>query len=517
MIVITSTFTADVMHSQLMELLPPSSQPKILFVTQQIFSQLLLSNSEFQKNRNGFNVLLIRLSDLIPYTATPQSPAIEQFITEFSYTLKTAHATMQVPLLILFSPTPADLGEETEFYTSISSRIQQRITQSNTLCIIQASEILQHKSLPIIDSPLADQLGQPTYTLEFYRVLSAVIVEQISKAPSIIETHLAKHPYESPQNLLQNKIIAIFAEVLQIDASLVGINTEFFDLGGTSISALNLLQILNSQFHVSINFSILYIHATAKLLSDQISDILSKTQFATIISHTQMHQHSLKQIKAGQPHKLPIIFIHPEGGTGCCYLDLIKALPDDQPCYLIQDPSIDAHRFLFDDMVSMATYYNHLLMKHLSAAPFILAGYAFGGLLALEMIRQLEHKNLADCVHSLIAFDTWIETSTKPHDSQLSTAIQSESQPWMVSYYNQLQDLSMAYSPTKISKKIVLFKATQKMGDDAAAHSLNLYTTKPLETHLIACNHDSILQWPHIRLISHHITQYLKEPIHGMA
>ena len=164
MIVITSTFTADVMHSQLMELLPPSSQPKILFVTQQIFSQLLLSNSEFQKNRNGFNVLLIRLSDLIPYTATPQSPAIEQFITEFSYTLTTAHATMRVPLLILFSPTPADHIEETEFYTSISTRIQQRIAQSNTLCIVQSSEILQHKSLPIIDSPLADQLGQPPYT-----------------------------------------------------------------------------------------------------------------------------------------------------------------------------------------------------------------------------------------------------------------------------------------------------------------------------------------------------------------
>ena len=117
MIVITATFTADVMRSQLMELFPPASQPNIFLITQQIFSQLLLSNSEFQKNRSGFNVLLIRLSDLMPYTATPQSPAIDTL-------------------------------------------------------------------------------------------------------------------YESPQNLLQNKIIAIFAEVLQIDSCLIGSNTEFFDLGG---------------------------------------------------------------------------------------------------------------------------------------------------------------------------------------------------------------------------------------------------------------------------------------------
>jgi hypothetical protein len=55
------------------------------------------------------------------------------------------------------------------------------------------------------------------------------------------------------------------------------------------------------------------------------------------------------------------------------------------------------------------------------------------------------------------------------------------------------------------------------MGEDTSAHSLNLFTTEPLETHLIACDHDSILQWPHVRLISHHITQYLQESIHGMA
>lgn len=517
MIVITSTFPADVMHAQLMERLQPTT-PTILFIYQQIFSQLLLANSEFQKNQNGFNILLIRLSDLIPYTATPQSPAIDKFINEFSYTITTAHATMQTPLLILFSPTPAQLGEKTEFYTNISTKIQQKIPESDTLCIIHPAEILQHTSLQIIDAPLADQLGQLPYTLEFYNVLSAIIVENISKSTPLIETHLAKYPSESPQNLLQNKIMAIFAEVLQIDAKLISINAEFFDLGGTSLSAFKLIQVLNDHFHVSINFSILYIHATVKLLSEQIADTLGKTQFATIMTHSQKHQHSLKQIKAGQSHKLPIIFIHPAGGTGCCYLDLIRALPDDQPCYLIQDPSIDAHHLLFDDMVSMATYYNHLLLKHLSTAPFILAGYGFGGLLALEMIRQLEQKNLADCVHSLITFDTWIKPSQPPENQSIAVEQQSEDQPWMTTYYHQLQDLGMAYTPSKIATKIVLFKATQPIeDDDTATHSLNLYTTEPLKIHLIACDHASLLQWPHTRAISHLITQFIQEPIHGMA
>lgn len=332
--------------------------------------------------------------------------------------------------------------------------------------------------------------------------------------------------YESAQSPLQAKIMSIFAEVLRIDTSLIGINTNFFDLGGNSISALRLIHRLNDQFHIKINFSILYEYATVKLLSAQISSLLSR---AHISQRNQRPQFAIKKIKAGHPNVMPIIFIHPVGGTGFCYLDLIKFLPAEQPCYIIQDPSVDANQILFDDIVSMATYYNHALLKQIQSIPCILAGYSFGGMLALEMVGQLEHKNLGHTVHSVFAFDTWIvsnmtdeqeKANFKQQMSQEYERItqqirdtQHASESWMAKYYGQLQELGMAYIPPTITKKIVLFKAMQQIGNQARTwddtNYLGKYTLQPIEIHPINCDHNSILNWPHIEEIARLMVRYV--------
>ncbi len=103
-----------------------------------------------------------------------------------------------------------------------------------------------------------------------------------------------------------------------------------------------------------------------------------------------------------------IIFIHPIGGTGFCYLDLIKLLSDSQPCYIIQDPSIDANQVLFEDIPAMAECYNQLLLKHFEHRKIILGGYSFGGMLSLEMVSQLECQRLDKNIDRVITFDTWV-------------------------------------------------------------------------------------------------------------
>lgn len=343
--------------------------------------------------------------------------------------------------------------------------------------------------------------------------------------------------YESSQNLLQDTLIDMYAEILHIDASLIGINSEFFDLGGTSISALRLIHTLNDHFHIKINFSILYDHPTVKLLSEQISNVLSKTQYAVTIPYAQNHQQVLKQIKPGSSKLAPIVFLHPVGGTGFCYLELIKALPKEQPCYIVQDPSIDANQMLFDNIPSMATFYNQLLLKYLPAKQFVLAGYSFGGMLALEMVGQLEQKKLAHHVLSIISFDTWVVSNitnaqTRSHLKDFVTqqydratqhmyTAQHHPEPWMASYYHQLQEVGMAYQPPKISKKIILFKAighnTVFASMQHDTNYLDLYTSLPIQVYPISCDHDSILLAPQVLLISQLVPQYLLDPIHEMA
>ncbi len=342
--------------------------------------------------------------------------------------------------------------------------------------------------------------------------------------------------YESPTSLLQEKLISIYAEILRLDPKNISINAEFFDIGGNSISALNLISRINDQFHVKISFSLLYEYATVKSLSEKISLLISEAQFSSTVDHAKQYENALKIIKIGSNHKPPIVFIHPIGGTGFCYLDLIKLLPNDQPCYLIQDPSIDANQILFDDMHSMAKYYNHLLLKQIKNSKFILAGYSFGGMLALEMAAQLEQQELDDCIDFIISFDTWVvsdfmnikakealKASIMKQYERVAKDLSSENidpKPWMELYYCRLQDLGFAYNPPKIKKEIMLFKAQEQSGEFSAMNDetnfLNLHTTEKIDVYLTPGNHDSILQFPNVRYISDILHNYFADTLNEL-
>ena len=366
--------------------------------------------------------------------------------------------------------------------------------------------------------------------------------------------------YAPPTSILHGKLISIYAELLNIPPKEIGINTDFFDLGGHSISALHLIEKINQQFHVKINFSDIYECAHVKSLSEKITILSGKenglsgvsahppchpehnkgalyaslpAQLPSRSDDTKLNDNILKIIKKGSPQKTPIVFIHPIGGTGFCYLELIKLLPDNQPCYIIQDPSIGADQIVFEDISTMATCYNNLLLKSLKSTKFILAGYSFGGILSLEMVSQLEHQKLDDSIRFVIAFDTWVMSDFMNAMAKealrlsiMKKYIQVENQlvreqidpkPWMQIYYHRLQNQGFTYNPPIINKKIVLFKADLQIDEFSAMNDstnyLGAHTRQGVDVCLVSGDHDSILQDPHVKNISCLLNQYLKDNI----
>ncbi len=85
-------------------------------------------------------------------------------------------------------------------------------------------------------------------------------------------------------------------------------------------------------------------------------------------------------------------------------------------------------------------------------------------------------------------------------------------------YYHRLQDLGFAYKPPKINKKIMLFKANQQSGEfsamNDAANYLGNHTNEGVDVHMVSGNHDTILQFPHVRGIGRLLNNYLKGKIH---
>lgn len=339
--------------------------------------------------------------------------------------------------------------------------------------------------------------------------------------------HVTYREYESPHNLFQEKLISIYAKILNIDSKKISINTDFFDMGGNSILALHLIMMIHEQLHVKIDFSLLYEHSNIKQLSKQINYLLNENDHSDI-KNTYISNHSLKIVKEGNKDKIPLVFIHPVGGTGFCYLDLIKILPEEQPCFIIQDPSIEANQILFDDIAIMAAYYNDLLLKQFRNKKFILAGFSFGGMLCLEMAAQLDRKQSGDLIEAIISFDTWVvsdflnieakealKASIMQQYEKIMKNLISENidpKPWMELYYYRLQDLGFSYRPSKINNKVILFKAQQQLGEFSAlqdsANFLNLHTKQQVEVHLIPGSHDTILQFPHVYRIVDILNSY---------
>jgi acyl carrier protein len=66
--------------------------------------------------------------------------------------------------------------------------------------------------------------------------------------------------FVAPQNDIEKKIASLWKEVLHMDK--VGINDNFFDLGGTSIDVIKLGTRLNETFNINESVIILFRYTT---------------------------------------------------------------------------------------------------------------------------------------------------------------------------------------------------------------------------------------------------------------
>src|SRR5437667_8341863 len=93
------------------------------------------------------------------------------------------------------------------------------------------------------------------------------------------------------------------------------------------------------------------------------------------------------QIKTGRD-RTPIFIAHGLSGV-VQFSELSKYIETDHPIYGIQAKGIDGSEEPFDRVEDMAAYYLETLAEICPAGPYILIGYSFGGLVALEMAQRL--------------------------------------------------------------------------------------------------------------------------------
>jgi thioesterase domain-containing protein/acyl carrier protein len=204
--------------------------------------------------------------------------------------------------------------------------------------------------------------------------------EQLEKAILSKSTHPRpelSQSYVAPRNTVEQTMADTWQEFFNIEP--VGIHDDFFELGGDSLLAVQLISKLRKRFQTDISSQSLWKSPT---IAELAKSTLSNTHLESAIPSL------LVEIKSGHTERTPLFLIPPGGGTPYAYRDLANCLAPEQPVYGIQTPGLDGKTQPLTQFEEMANHYIKALRVVQPTGPYCFGGASFGGMVAFEMAQQ---------------------------------------------------------------------------------------------------------------------------------
>jgi thioesterase domain-containing protein/acyl carrier protein len=215
-------------------------------------------------------------------------------------------------------------------------------------------------------------------------------------------SNLSAAPVASGHSETTQQLIRIWQELLGVES--VGVDQNYFDLGGDSSLAVQLFARIDKTFHVKLPLATLFEAPTI----EDLSRILEQEAVAP-----EPSSGGWNPLVAIQPNgNRPTLFcMHGAGGNVLIYRDLSRYLGPDQPFYGLQARGLDGHESPLATIEEMAELYVKEIRKRQPHGPYFIAGYCMGGTLAYEVARQLQ--SAGEQIALLALFDTmdWSKVS----------------------------------------------------------------------------------------------------------
>lgn len=228
--------------------------------------------------------------------------------------------------------------------------------------------------------------------------------------PESAPTPMDRH-YVAPATATEQVLQPLWEHLLgQAPISVVD---SFFELGGHSLLAVRLMQTIHHDFELDLPLAVLFGHPSIRALSGLIDAEQSRLrQLQTLASGW----HSLVPLRQHGTHS-PLFCFHPVGGNVLHYQALVSSVPEDWPIYGLQAWGLDGLSRPSMDLAEMASRYLHEIIARQPTGAYWLAGGSFGGLLAMEVARQLNEQGRQ--VALVLMFDTLGPRQLESADSRL--------------------------------------------------------------------------------------------------
>jgi pimeloyl-ACP methyl ester carboxylesterase len=182
-----------------------------------------------------------------------------------------------------------------------------------------------------------------------------------------------------PCDAVELRLAAIWEDLLGVTP---GARDSFFSLGGHSLLAVRLMSRIARDLGQQLPLSVLFQAPTLEGLA-----AVLRARGCTLASSGS----PLVTLAAGGAGA-PFFCVHPIGGSVFCYLDLARRLGGGRPFYALEARGLQAGEEPGGSVEEMAGRYLAAVRAVQPVGPYLLGGWSFGALVALEMARRLEEQ-----------------------------------------------------------------------------------------------------------------------------
>jgi amino acid adenylation domain-containing protein len=226
---------------------------------------------------------------------------------------------------------------------------------------------------------LADHL--PAYSIPAY----LVVLDEMPLTPrgkidraalSEPAATVTARPEKPPTDRIEKDLVAVWESGLGLSG--IGVTDDFFDLGGTSVQALEVFAVMANRLGYDLPPSILLEAPTIEMLAARIRSGEGGATDRTLVPVRT------------QGNRAPIFFVHGGGGGVFFARDIAKHLRPDRPVYGVQAVGFEGPAPPYRSVEELAAIYAAEMRTLYPDGPYLLSGLSFGGLIAIEIAKWLQ-------------------------------------------------------------------------------------------------------------------------------